>query len=250
MNYSELYSDIILRKMYAEELASCVDYVFVLPDTYKTLNEDYLYKINTNTRLGYHDSVQEFYGYATAFILTYIDVVSVNTLKLLSAYLFDDFIKIVTYNNRLGKYVIDDVKEHYFDFINNVINENLDHLAEFGELANEPQEIYFTYKRVLRPSHVSEEEYAKACGKHFGKLGKEYGKLSGGAETGKENKAAIAEAFNNWYKHASIGKPTNPNVAKVTGLSETTIKKHIKDSELKEAKDGAFKLYNIYKQSA
>ena len=59
-----------------------------------------------------------------------------------------------------------------------------------------------------------------------------------------DNELKVLEVLENWQQY-DLGKPTNDNIAKATGLSVITIKRHTKNSNVKEAKKRASEVYKL-----
>ena len=62
-----------------------------------------------------------------------------------------------------------------------------------------------------------------------------------------DNKLRVLEVLENWQQY-DLGKPTNENIAKATGLSIITIKRHTKNTDVREAKKRASEVYKLLKE--
>lgn len=213
-----------------------------------TFKEDYFEAVIKKNFFTIKNPEKDFINYVEAFICAHIDTLSIEDLEYYVMCLGEDFESLLKQryfkSSKIDRYAITGFRNHFKSWAKDLIETNLDNLAEFGFLTTEPDNKYFTEKKALKPYNVSDEDYQKACGKYFGELGKEYGKLSGGVESAQENRTKIINMLNEWQQH-DCGKPTNENIAKATGLSIITIKRHTKNNDVKEAKKRASEVFKL-----
>lgn len=133
-----------------------------------------------------------------------------------------------------GGKIYDEYKSDFLSFASRFIFNETAYFDEHEEFTAPLNESYFkTIKTFANPFACYSNRYFKEKN----------------ALLRNDNQYKVIEVLENWQQY-ELGKPTLDNISKATKLSRSTVKRHLKNNDVREAKNRAYEVYKLVKQKA